>query len=159
MCSRGDDRMPNGNNNTNGISKELEKRIARAKELGVPTLITKLYHDHIKFYPEWIKNPRSRTWIYPAITNAVQLDQHTVKITISGVNFTFSFTEKWISGEHLGLLEVYEDDKKVLALNMVWEYDSRQHEQQIFDIEEFIEGDWIYLFNDFNVFIQKKLKF
>jgi len=151
--------MSDVNYGTDGIGKELEKRIARAKELGVPLLITKLYHDHIKFYPEWIKNPRSRTWIYPAVTNAVQLDPHTLKIALSGVYFTFSFTEKWISGEHLGLLEVHENDKKVLALNMAWEYDNRQHEQQIFDIEEFIEGDWVYLFDDFEVFIQKKLKF
>ena len=89
---------PNNGSDADGISREIEKRRQRAVELDVPQLIAGLYHDHIKFYPEWMKNQRSRVWIYPSITEAVQLDERRIKLIMGGINYVFSFTEKWIGG-------------------------------------------------------------
>ncbi|MDD5654965.1 MAG: hypothetical protein PHR91_04905 [Candidatus Omnitrophica bacterium] len=150
--------VPDGQD-AEGIGKEIEKRRERALELDVPNLIASLYHDHIKFYPEWMRNQRSRVWIYPSITEASQVDEHRIKLVMGGINYIFSFTEKWIGGERLGLLELYRNDIRVLAINMAWEVDKREKEHNIFDIEEFIEGDWVYYFKDLNAFINKKLKF
>lgn len=146
------------------IYAEVEKRRERAKKLGVPELITKEYHDHIKYYPSWIKDNKNRESVYPLITDAVKLKpeksdeeddgKERIKITLNGKNYIFSYKEhsftlpddEWCN---TGDLELYQENKKVLSLSISIEYEkivgSIFHPSEI---KAFIEGDWINDFKD-----------
>lgn len=132
------------------VEKEVEKRKQKAKDLGIPKLFEGLYFHKIIHYPSWITH--SRGYVPALVTNAARLDDRSIQIILEGKKYIFRFEERRFStpdGEshRHGLLEVFQNDQRVLALDAAFEYE-REYDPDwaVFGVEAFIEGEWL---NDF----------
>jgi hypothetical protein len=133
------------------IHKEAEKIKRRAEELGVLKLFEDIYFHEIKYYPSWIKN--SHDYVPSIVTSAIEEknegedeDKENIRLALNGKEYLLTFKENSFStpdGEgHLhGDLEVFLNDKKILALSASFDYDYEKW--GVFEIDAFIEGDWI----------------
>ncbi len=129
------------------IYQEVERRKQRAESLKIPQLFEELYFHGIKFYPSWIQHNRAH--VPGSVSSAMELDKERVALELNGRKYTFCFKEGRFStpdGEmhRHGLLELFYNDQRVLALNAAFEYE-REYDPDwsIFDVEAFVEGNWL----------------
>lgn len=144
-------------NEAERIAKEVERKIARAKELGVDKIITNLYFDkYLRHFPSWIaRGDEGGAKAKSLVSGASKVDDETIKITLGETDYKFKFKESSGTGGgglpyKFGSLELLLYDKTVLRLRLYLDYDEYLHK---FDnswrhvaIEAFIEGGWV---NDF----------
>lgn len=143
-------------NEADEVYKQIEKVKQKAKDMGIFELFEKLYFNNIRHYHSWIS--RNRDYVPSLVTEAAPLEKgkenqeryEKVSIDLSGRNYLFTFKEKWIfapdgDAKH-GLLQLFYNDQRVLALNVAYEDNEFFGEWKAFNLEAFIEGDWI---NDF----------
>jgi len=150
------------------IYQEVEKKKNFAKEKKVDELISELYFENITYYPSWIKH-EDRSYVPAIISSATESkekgerkdrDKKIIKITLNNKKYKFAFEENSFStpdGEwntH-GLLELFDGDKKVLALNVSQEHTEYDSTWSPFGIEAFIDGEWI---EDFRSLKKQKIK-
>lgn len=144
------------------IHEEVEKKKNLAKEKKVDELISDLYFNDIRYYPSWIKH-ENREYVPALITSATESkkgEDKMVQITLNKKIYKFSFKESFFytpdgeSNTH-GLLELFEDDKKVLAVKLSCDYSEYGSDWRPFEIEAFINGEWI---EDFSFLKKEKQK-
>lgn len=151
--------MASGFDDYENIKAKIKKRKDRAKQLGVDKFMGKLFND-LRCYPKWFVSNKEYT---PLITDARSLENEKRgddvwgkwQITLKGNNYIFAFkdyplsTSRGVYG-HNGKFEVWKDDTKVLALDITLGTDPYQLKQEwsAFDIEAFIEGEWIQDFRE-----------
>jgi hypothetical protein len=132
------------------IFKEVAKRKARAEELGIKELISELYFDALVYYPHWLKN--GPEYVCSFIKNAVEtIDKKDVKrtnIKMKDKDYVFFFKTMSFStpdGEYHthGDLDLFLDNKKILGLDTALEAGAYDSTWKAFQINAFIEGDWI----------------
>ena len=136
-----------GSSESSQVYQEVERRKQRAKSLKIPELFEELYFHGIKFYPSWIQH--NRAYVPSSVSSAVEQDKERVVLELNGRKYTFLFKENRFStpdGEmhRHGLLGLFYNDQRVLALNAAFEYE-REYDPDwsIFDVEAFVEGDWL----------------
>jgi len=152
--------MPN-EKERNRIYAEVEKRRERARQLGVLELILDLYQD-IRCYPSWIKDEQYRSEMYPLLTKAIELEEESeegekgkVTIVLKGKSYVFNYEENYHDDKMS--LELYQEDKKVLALSLTLDNMDKK-EYSLSNIEAFREGDWIKDFQGLANFEKGKLE-
>ena len=136
--------------NEEQIRGEIARRKELAKSKGVME-IGKLYYSKLRFFPHWIKNKVGYT--SSLVTSAIEeLDKESnkvrTKLAFNNREFVFTFSRNSFytpDGEmnNHGDLELSVDGKDVLALSMAehnYEYFS---EWITFDVDAFIDGDWL----------------
>lgn len=134
------------------VYKEVKKRKQRAEELGITDLIERLYFYKLMYYPHWLKNDRES--ICSLVTDAAELEDETKEgtitkttIIINNMEYAFSFKECDFSspdGKYAYAdLELAANGKRVLALALSSECSEYGFNWKTFDVEAFIEGDWI----------------
>lgn len=139
------------------VQEEIKKRKQIAEDKHVKELICGLYFGGIEHYPSWIKNDLNREYVPSVISTATESKDKGVKnerekkittIVLNDKEYRFSFSEHSFDtpdGEwntH-GLLELYFEDKKILAINASLEHSTYDSTWSPFGIEAFIDGDWI----------------
>lgn len=132
--------------NPDDIYAEVEQRKNRAKELGIFETVFPLYHKHLRYYPAWTKN--SPKAIFPAVSEAVDLGDHRVRLKINGRSYTFSYSERSIPGYDdfftMGHLQITLEDQMVFECDVhVDDTDEFERKHTPGEIEAFIEGPWI----------------
>lgn len=142
------------------VYKKVEEIKSRANELGVPELINELYHKNIKYYPSWIEH--SRDYVPSVVISAVKevnkqeksngKEWERIKINLKGKEYIFDFEEHSFSVEgdycHQGNLGLFLDNKKMLALSMSKDLDKYDSIWWVFNVDAFIESDWIKDFKE-----------
>jgi len=147
------------------VFEEVQKRKRAAREIGVDKLISDLYFSQIQYYPSWIQH--SRDYVPDEISQATESGskkedaEKVIEITLFDKKYTFEFGSKSFSlpdGENTthGDLTLYENEKKVLKLNCSLNYDEICSEWRPFDIEAYIEGNWIGCFTKLKEIIKEK---
>lgn len=146
--------MDNKEDEYQRIEAEVKKRKERARQLGVDKFMGELFND-LKYYPTWFQKNRAYT---PLITDARELEKEIRgsnewrrwQITLKGNDYIFAFREYSFytpDGEYgcNGDFEIYKDGKKVLAIDISQHTDQYSDIPQwsAFDIDGFIEGEWI----------------
>ena len=157
---------PRVNTEAYRVKEEVSKRKRIAQEKGVPDLISELYFGEIEYYPSWITH-EGREYVPNVITKATRSekeeDDKTKKVTgftLNSNDYRFEFSEDSFGtpdGEwntH-GLLELFQGEQRVLALICSLNTNDIDSEWRQFDIEAFIDGDWV---NDFQLLKQEKKK-
>ncbi|MDO8511856.1 MAG: hypothetical protein Q7S57_01170 [bacterium] len=138
------------------IQGEVEKCINIAHQKGAPELISKLYFRDIKYYPSWIAH-EGRECVPKIITNATKSrkksnenkkEKEVTSIVLNEKNYSFEFHQSTFvtpDGENNtnGLLELFREETKILALNCSLEYTDMDSEWSEFGVEAFIDGDWL----------------
>jgi len=145
------------------IQEEVRKRKKIAEEKGVKELISKLYFNHLKYFPSWIK--QSGDYV-PKLVDSAQEEKkgekETILISFKGKNYRFEFSEHSFSTPDdyctHGLLELFSDDKKWLAINVSLENNEYDSEWRPFDIKAFIDGEWVTDFKHLKEAIQENDK-
>ncbi len=155
----------------------IRKEIAKKKKVDI--LISNLYMNHIKHYPHWINKDRLNV---PAIVSSaietrtkdkvidiilgedpsdIQDSRNTeaaICIILNNKKFKFIFTitNFAMDSEYYsyGLLELFENSKKVLGINHSLLRDGYDELWDPYDIEAFIDGEWV---EDFYV-LQREIK-
>lgn len=131
------------------IKQEVEKKKQRAKELGLPDLISELYMDHIRYFPSWIKN--NKEYVPNMVKNCVEADNNEIILELNDKKYSFRFEEKTFDtpdGEwHThGKLELFMHDDKCFAISLAQESNKYYSSWKAFDVNAFKEKEWI---NDF----------
>lgn len=136
------------------VEREVEKRKEKARDCELPRVFTNLYHDNIKYYPSWIRNEHNRNRISSLVTDAVELEDKRIKITLKGKDYIFSFMQDGFDtpdGEwHTrGKLELYFDNKQILKFTM-FEEDKEYYKEwkACSDVDAFVDGDWVSDFRE-----------
>ena len=139
------------------IQEEAKKRKRIAEDKKVKELISELYFSNIEHFPSWIKTDHNREYVPSIISKAVEKkekgdkddrDKKVTEINLNGKAYKFVFQENSFStpdnawNTH-GLLELFANDKKVLAINVSLEHSDYDSTWSPFGIEAFIDGDWI----------------
>lgn len=151
------------------VQEEVRKRKKIAEEKQVKELVSDLYFDAIKYYPNRLKDKQNRDYVSSIVTRATTRGEagneggrgkEITEITLNGKDYRFAFQESSFStpdGEHHthGLLELFSGDRRLLAINASLEYSRFLSEWKPFGIEAFIDGDWI---EDFRALKKAKQK-
>jgi hypothetical protein len=139
------------------VQEEAKRRKQIAEDKKVKELISELYFSNIEHFPSWIKTDHNREYIPSIISEAVEKKEKTGKderdkkiteIILNDKPYKFVFQENSFStpdnawNTH-GLLELFANDKKVLAINVSLEHSDYDSNWSPFGIEAFIDGDWI----------------
>ena len=144
------------------VYREVEKRKEMAERLGLRDLFERLYFHNIQYYPSWIK--RGYRYVSPLVAEAVQIEEKALYILLKGKKYTFRFTERRFStpdGESLlhGLLELFFEDHRLLALKAAFNYQEEYGEPwSIFDVEVFVVGNWVEDFQELSLSIERQAK-
>lgn len=139
------------------VQEEVSRRKKIAEDKKVKELISELYFSEIEHFPSWIKTDHNREYVPSIISKATERkekngkndrDKKITEIILDGKEYKFAFQENSFStpdGEYNthGLLELFTDDKKVLAINASLEHSDYDSKWSPFGIEAFIDGDWI----------------
>lgn len=133
------------------IQHEVEKKKQRAKDLGLPDLISDLYMNHIRYFPSWIKN--NREYVPDMVKNCAETDNKEIMLELNDKKYFFRFKETTFDtpdGEwHThGDLELYLHDDKYFAISLAQESNEYCSSWKAFDVNAFKEKEWI---NDFKV--------
>ncbi|MFC2149829.1 hypothetical protein ACFLQ8_03910 [Candidatus Auribacterota bacterium] len=131
------------------VRQEVEKRKKRAERLGLPELVTGLYMDHIQFYQAWIVN--NRKYVPEIVTcckKAVKDDKVFVVLSLKDKIYHFTFVKKRFctDGDEYAELELFKLGAKCISLSIARDYNEYEDIWRPFDINAFIENEWI---NDF----------
>ena len=139
------------------ILRKVEERKDRARELGVDKLICELYFDHgLRHYTAGMHHEHQR---YKIISRAKQLNDDSLQVTINDRDYVLTYTDKWSASVpefHSGQLELFLGDKTLLALAISAEIDEYGTEHKPFDINAFLEGDWIQDFQQLKLQVLEK---
>lgn len=138
------------------IFAEVERRKQRARSLGLPDLVFKLYFDGIQHYAAWGKS--SPDAVHPDFRSATAIPKRPVKalhtvegveISIDASKFVFVFdshTTTMPDGEdcYFGTLSLTVDGQDVFAIDCGGHYkESNGFEWEPYGVDGFIEGPWI----------------
>ncbi|ODS34494.1 MAG: hypothetical protein SCARUB_00370 [Candidatus Scalindua rubra] len=134
--------------------KEAEKRRKKAKMMGIPELISGLYHDNIKYYPSWINH--SREYVPTIVERAHKQEdgynKEKVEIVLNNKICLFKYQKPLITD--YGQLKLYIDGKKVFAVSEEEYHDEYYDNYHPILVDAFVEGEWI---NDFQQ-LDKQIK-
>jgi hypothetical protein len=136
------------------ILNEVGRRKQRAIETGIRETLLSLYFDSFQHYPTWFLN-NNMDYIHPAITDARELDKGRIQITVDGKDYAFAYEEHYTT---LPDGELYTSGKLSLSLNRELVLEFRVHvsspenpwaetTRSPGDLEAFIEGPWVEVFN------------
>jgi hypothetical protein len=130
------------------VEEEVRKRKNIAEGKGVKELISELYFSPLQYFPSWIK--QSSDYVPKLIDSAQEEkigEKDTTTISFKGKKYRFEFSQHSFSTPDdyywtHGLLELFSNDKKLLAINLSWEdeEDIDASEWRPFGIEAFIDG-------------------
>ncbi len=137
------------------VYAQVEARKRRARELGLDKLLCELWHRHYLYcWPDQIKRLGHQTC--PWVADAIDLDsgkavdeskkETRIKIIVREREYIVGFSEKTYTFPEYslyGLLEVFSGSGRVLAINLSGQVVEWGTEWSAFDVEAFIEGDWI----------------
>jgi hypothetical protein len=143
------------------IEEEVRKRKKIAEDKGVKDLITRLYFDYLEYFPSWIKNHNDH--VPSLIDSAISEKKGEKEITIISFKdkkyrFDFSQHSFYAFDEYCthGLLELFSEDKKLVAINLSEVYSEYGgSDWRPFGVEAFIDGKWIDDFKYLKGAIQK----
>lgn len=138
------------------ISAEVERRKERARSLGLPDLVFRLYFEGIKHYGVWSQS--SPDAVHPDFRSAAAIPKRTLKglrqfegveLPIEGSKFIFAFDSHSTTmpdGEdcHFGTLSLAVDGQEVFGIRCHGDYDEYVGtEWKPSDVDGFIEGPWL----------------
>lgn len=136
--------------NEEQIRGEIARRKELAKSKGVME-IGKLYYSKLRFFPHWIKNKVGYT--SSLVTSAIEeLDKEPnkvrTKLSFNNREFVFTFSQNSFytpdgKMNNHGDLELSVDGKDVLALSMAEHNYEYYSEWAAFEVDAFIDGDWL----------------
>jgi hypothetical protein len=130
------------------LYKRVEKTKQKAKKMRIPELLNTLYHEYIRYYPDWLNNVSAHQQVCSLVTEAVQIDRNKIKINLRGKDYLFYFKMENIHGPKdkfycKGTMEISLGDKKVIKFNASAINQLNLTSWVTTDIESFVEGDWI----------------
>tara|TARA_B100001971_G_C17919681_1_gene397093 strand:- start:250 stop:531 length:282 start_codon:yes stop_codon:yes gene_type:complete len=75
------------------VRYQVEKRKKKAERMGLPELISDLYHDNIKYYPSHIDSARGNIPIIVerAVRNKPKYGDEKVEITLNNKVYSFKY--------------------------------------------------------------------
>jgi hypothetical protein len=125
------------------VQEEVRKKIKIAEEKGVKELISNLYFNYLRHCPK-VYVPK----IIDSIQEEKKDEKEVILISFKGEKYRFEFSERRSiapDSNTYGLLELFSDEKKWLAINVSLEISNSSFatKWKPFDIEAFIDGDWI----------------
>ena len=130
------------------VHREVEKKKRKAEKMGLPKLISSLYHDNIKYYPSWIDNAREYVPIIVerAVKQKASYEEEKLEIILNNKVYLFKYEEddEYDNATYLNL-ELYINGKKVFAITKTVFNLDIDIEPSV-SVHAFVEGDWI---NDF----------
>ena len=141
------------------VEKEVERLIERACDLGVKDFIGNFWNS-LEHFPSWYKS-KELEYKNLSISDVKDLglekrngkEWKKLQITLKGKDYIFVFEEHDPPIElentiKMGTLELYVDNRKVLALNMSESWDDGNGGWSSFGIDAFIEGRWVQDFKE-----------
>lgn len=131
------------------IYRQVQSRIRRAEELRIRETLWPLYQESFRSYPTWLKN--CPEYIYPGITDPIEVARDQVQLTINGKRYLFDYKERnsLLPDDYdtvIGTLALSVSDQLVFKFDIFitlpeeW-YDTRKH--SFSQIDAFVEGPWI----------------
>ncbi|MCX5632580.1 MAG: hypothetical protein NTW93_02745 [Phycisphaerae bacterium] len=135
------------------VQEEVREKKKIAEEKEVKELISELYFNHLRYFPIQIK--QSGNYVPKIIDSAIEEkkdEKEVILILLKGKKYRFEFSKRSSIAPdndcNYGLLELFSDEKKWLSINVSLECSkySFATKWKPFDIEAFIDGNWI---NDF----------
>jgi hypothetical protein len=153
--SRKSSKLNENETETQRVYRLVEEKKAKAKELRLPEIIIDLYFYQIINYPTWL-NSDDRKDLVPSevkfaeeIKNDPQVKQ--IKVGLLQNVYILEFKNRSVtmpngSSETHGSLELQLKDKKILAIDMICEYNQLGSIWTPYDLQTFIDGAWV---NDF----------
>jgi len=140
------------------VYRLVQEKKAKAKELRLPEFMADLFFDQIVHYPVWMNGNERKDLVPLEVKFAEEIkDQGSakkqVKLGISRDVYVFGFESQLVpmpngSSENRGLLELYFNDRKVLAIELSCEKAQFGIIWNPYDLQAFIEGPWIRVFRD-----------
>ena len=130
------------------LFKQVELKKQKAQEMKLPELLSALYHNQIKHYPNWINDESARDKVCPLVTEAVSLDSGKIKISLKGKEYVLLFKKNKTFASHgkfhcEATMQLFARDKKVLTFNVATSDQHLLAQWTPSDVESFIEGEWI----------------
>jgi hypothetical protein len=147
------------------IYQEIEKKKEKARQLGLPEMMVKLYHDYsLKHFPSWITNSSVKE-LQEFIQSAKYVgkkgfEDSTIDIVFKNKTFRFKYKEDMVSppdGDffYSGDLDLIIDGQKVLSVGMFGHPNEAGGDWSAHDVEAFLEGDWINGFKELYSAVEK----
>lgn len=134
--------------NPEDIRREVSKRQARAKELGICEAVLTLHRDHLGAFTTWItKFPH---YVHPCVSEAVQINRETIGATINDQRYVFRYAEhSFFAGDGdatMGKMTVTQGEKTILEFSVhIHAPDNEWGETkyQPGEITAFVEDKWV----------------
>jgi hypothetical protein len=150
------------------ILQEVDKKKQRAKDLGLLDLITDIYMNHVKNFPELIRC--NRDYVPSMVKNFIESkkrwDHTEIVIELNDKKYTFRFNERNITlpdGKNFkcGDLELFFNNEKCFALYLHCDefeyYGYHSYSWSASEINAFKEGEWIKDFKELKKQIDKQI--
>lgn len=138
------------------IRKEVEKKKKKAEKMGIPKLISDLYHHNIRYYPSWIGHSREYvpTMIERAHERKHRNNKEEVEILLNKKVYLFKYEEDDIEENVYGNLKLFINGEKGFAISESVFHDKEKSYYNPIAVDAFGEGEWI---NDFQQ-LDKQIK-
>ncbi|HNX90845.1 MAG TPA: hypothetical protein PKY78_08365 [Candidatus Omnitrophota bacterium] len=149
------------------LAGHIEAQRKRAQDLGLAAIIGNLWDTRIQYYPSLIKNGG----VTPLITRAEELEKEQrdgrewrrVRFIFKGREYICAFEEHRYTSYNvyrMATVEVYAGGQKVVSIKMSLHFHNVFDRWGSFEIERFVEGDWVNDFFEINdIFEREKMEY